>query len=316
MVRFGDGTHQIVTAEFGSTNATFGMALAAGDHDGDGYDDLAVGVPGQIWDCRFPCDFLDWAGAVYLYKGSASVLQFSETLGQGDAGGTLEAGDQFGRSLAFGDFDGDGSDELVVGAPYEKVGVSNDAGAVSIFHDLQIFPTRLNRTFTQNDLSGADAQAGDMFGRAVATGDFNGDGRADLAIGAPGEDIGNPFQPLTFFQNAGVVHVLYGTAGLGLPPGGRAEIWTQDSNGVPGAVETGDQFGYALSAWNFGKTSHRDLAIGVPYATSGTEDAGAVVVLYGAGSGLTGSASQIRHQDSPGIINAASTSDRFGASMY
>ena len=317
LVRFGDGTHSIIPASHTDSNATFGMALAAGDYDGDGHDDLAVGVPGQTLYDAFSLPH-DWAGAVYLYRGTNSGLTENwEFFAQDDAGGTWEAGDQFGRSLAFGDFDDDGRDELVVGAPYEKVGTSNDAGAVSIFYDIQIFPTRLNRTYTQNDLSGADAQASDMFGRAVATGDFDGDGRADLAIGAPGEDIGNPFFPLTFFQNAGIVHVLYGYANMGLPPNGRSEIWHQDKSGVPGAVETGDMFGYALSAWNFGKTSHRDLAIGLPYEDiNGTEDAGAIVVLYGTGSGLTGSGSQIWHQDSPGILNAASTSDRFGASMY
>ena len=70
--------------------------------------------------------------------------------------------------------------------------------------------------------------------------DFNGDGAADLAIGAPGEGLG-PGQ-----AGAGVVHVLYGSTG-GLTAAG-SQLWSQDSPGVAGAPAFLDFFGQTLAA--------------------------------------------------------------------
>jgi len=72
----------------------------------------------------------------------------------------------------------------------------------------------------------------------VAAGDFNGDGRADLAVGAWLEDVGT-------VSNAGTVNVLYGTA-AGLSATGN-QLWHQDSAGVLDAAEAGDRFGAALA---------------------------------------------------------------------
>jgi hypothetical protein len=85
------------------------------------------------------------------------------------------------------------------------------------------------------------AESGDLFGVALARGiffnNFNGDGFADLAIGASGEDVGTN-------AGAGAVNVQYGSA-TGLPgPGGQ--LFTQDSPGVGGSAESGDSFGSAL----------------------------------------------------------------------
>jgi FG-GAP repeat len=68
--------------------------------------------------------------------------------------------------------------------------------------------------------------------------DFNGDGFDDLAVGAPFEDLGG-------VRGAGAVNVLYGSA-TGLT-GGGSQLFTQDSPGVPGAVEDNDLFGGALA---------------------------------------------------------------------
>jgi hypothetical protein len=78
-------------------------------------------------------------------------------------------------------------------------------------------------------------EGADFFGQALAAGDFNGDTQAELAVGAPGENV-----------STGVVHVLVGSA-AGLTAVG-SQLWSQDSPGVAGAAEQGDRFGDALAA--------------------------------------------------------------------
>ena len=78
------------------------------------------------------------------------------------------------------------------------------------------------------------SETGDRFGSGVDLGDIDGDGYADLAVGAAGENGG-----------AGAVTVLYGSPS-GLTTGG-AQYYTQNTAGVPGASEDGDLFGATVA---------------------------------------------------------------------
>jgi hypothetical protein len=161
--------------------------LTTADFDGDGYDDLAIGVPDE--DIGATTD----AGAVNILLGSPLGL---------DAGGNqlfdqtfiglVEAYDKFGSSLTAGDFENDGYEDLAVGVPYEDVGTLAAAGAVNIFHGSDIGLTSAGaQEFNQNSTSVLGAsETSDLLGFSVAAGFFNGDFYADLAIGAPGEAIG------------------------------------------------------------------------------------------------------------------------------
>ena len=80
-------------------------------------------------------------------------------------------------------------------------------------------------------------------GKVLATGDFNNDGRDDLAIGAPDESVGS-------LGGAGIVQVFYGSA-TGMFSTATDQVWHQDSSGITGAAETNDHFG--------GSPSHRRL---------------------------------------------------------
>jgi hypothetical protein len=81
------------------------------------------------------------------------------------------------------------------------------------------------------------AEGFDRFGGSLASGDYNGDGAGDLAIGVPGEDIGD-------ITDAGAVNVLYGS-GAWLTATGD-QLWHQDRVGVQGMAEAGDQLGFSL----------------------------------------------------------------------
>jgi FG-GAP repeat len=151
---------------------------------------------------------------------------------------------------------------------------------------------------------GSTTELGDRFGSALAAGDFDNDGFADLAVGAPAESIGGIFV-------AGAVNVLYGTP-TGLT-GSGSQLFTQNSPGVGSAAEAFDLFGGALAAGDFDNDGFADLAIGVPGESVGKiVDAGAVNVLYGTPTGLTGSGSQTFTQNSPGVGSTAEEDDFFG----
>jgi hypothetical protein len=127
--------------------------------------------------------------------------------------------------------------------------------------------------------------------------DFNNDGFADLAVGVFGEN-------LAAAGNGGAVNVLYGTAS-GLT-GTSSQFLTQDSPGVPGGAEPGDSNGETLAVGDFDGEGFADLAVGVTLEDLGAiVDAGAVNVLYGSASRLTGTGGQLFTQDSPGVVNSA-----------
>lgn len=122
--------------------------------------------------------------------------------------GSVSAGALFGHALAAGDFDGDGFDDLAIGAPGEDVSGHDHAGAVFVL-----------RGSASGLLEGA-AHKGDWFGHALAAGDFDGDGEHDLAIGAPGADLPSPG------GGEGLVSVLRGSASTYLLETGD-QVWHQ-----------------------------------------------------------------------------------------
>ena len=184
----------------------------------------------------------------------------------GTTPGTPEAFDHFGAALAAGDFNGDGHDEVAVGAPGEDLeGVpAESAGAVIV---LDVWEGN-DTLWTQADLAPENPEPFDRFGESLATGDWNGDLRDDLAIGAPGETLGG-------LADAGVVHVLL-SGPNGLAAAGR-QLWLQTID----PSEEGDEFGATLAAGRLSRHSGYDLAIGVPGEDLGAaSDTGGANVLF------------------------------------
>jgi hypothetical protein len=136
--------------------------------------------------------------------------------------------------------------------------------------------------------------------------DFNRDGNHDLAVGVPDEDVGAD-------QDAGAIHVFFGTDGRVVP---NPQLWTQDSAGIANESEPTDRFGTSLAWGDFDGDDFDDLAIGVPLESFGAASrAGAVHVLYGAPTAPTAARSQFWHQNVADVEDTTETGDGFGAAV-
>ncbi len=268
---------------------------AAGDFNGDGRTDLALGVPGEaIGSTR--------AGGVSVLMASASGFGAKgqeRLIHQNTPGipGVNERGDEFGGAVAAGDFNGDGFDDLAIGAPGENTGRGVDAGAIVVIPGS---PTGLNTAKARLiGVSGGGSHA--RLGGALAVGDVDGDHRADLAAGAAG-----------FSDGRGRVLLFRGTS-TALADGGQ-EI-TQDTPGIQGAAEKGDEFGAAVALADETGDGLADLIVGVPGEdTAGIKDAGGVQLIRGSAAGIS-AIDRFVTQGSAGVGARSERGDAMGASL-
>jgi len=270
-----------------------GTAVAAGDFNGDGYDDLAMGSSlenvGAIAN----------AGMVIVEWGTAHGVTHvgAVAITEADAGGADQANADFGYALVTGDFNNDGYSDLAIGAPGSDAGSGNaDAGELLIMNGSfsGLVP---GIVLNQSDIGGG-REVDDRFGFSLAVGDFNRDGFDDLAAGAPGEDAG-----------AGVVFYMLGSS-FGVPNGGDG--WFKQST-LGGTDETDDSFGWSLAAGNLLGTSNDDLAVGAPYEGIGFGTfQGQVWVVRGASTGLSVSTPKVF---SAGILDNSQASGNFGFAL-
>jgi hypothetical protein len=265
-------------------NDFWGYSLAAGDFDGDGYADLAIGAPFES------VGAVERAGAVTVLRGSAARLTAAgvQTLHQdaNDVVGTPLPGSAtahafFGATLASGDFDDDGFDDLAIGIPQGVVPFSavGFPGTVQVLYGsatgLRVRPGGGSGLLSAGTYGWALAPE-DLFGRALATADFDQDGFDDLAIGLPGRDQAGQ-------QDVGAIVVARG-GGNGL---GAAKLAIQ-SLGIAVAAKAGASHGASLAAGDFDGDGFPDLAAGRPGQE--TEDgailSGAVHLYWGAAHAL------------------------------
>jgi hypothetical protein len=301
--------HQDVKKVAGASESgdLFGAALATGDLDGNGRVDLVVGVPGEA------IGSIANAGAIQVFRaGNGGLNRTLDKIwfqGNNSVQDTAEANDRFGSAVAVGDFDNDGFADIAAGVPGEDLGTRPDVGAVAVLYSTNSGPSATdNELWSEADSTkstGDTPNAGDAFGAALTSGDFNGNGFDDLAIGVPGNDFAG--------TNAGSVDVLYGLeAGLGTP-----QHFTQGNLAASDGAQPEDAFGSALTSGDYNGDNRDELAIGVPKEDIGTAaDAGAVNVLFGSATALLTNGDQFITQDTGTVQASGSQSgDQYGASV-
>ncbi len=216
---------------FGKPGDLAGTALAAGDLDGDGTDDLLVGAPGSDGDGN-------GAGTAYLMLGPVAGSGLLSNNSDGFVTG-LAAGDGAGASLAIGDMNGDGYLDAVVGAPTAE-GVSATAGSALVV----LGPFSGSRSAD----GGAMGQTtDDEAGASIAVADADGDGVDDILVGAPSRDVSA--------TDTGAIYLLYGPVDTFIALG-KANVK------IAGAAED-DFAGHSGALVDWDGTGTSDLFVGV-----------------------------------------------------
>jgi hypothetical protein len=297
--RIGGGQESTVTqADAGETVESgdrFGSVLKVGYVNGDGCADLVVGVPQE--DVGPVAD----AGVVQVIYGSPDglgrgVASRVVRLGADGVPGTAAAGDRLGAAVDVSDI-ADPAHEMVIGVPGKDIGTATDAGQAIYVPFVSGHPdTAAVISQDSPGIAGA-AEAGDHFGAAVALVGVKG-ASGGIAVGAPEEDIGTD-------KDAGSVTAIPDPADITM----TSYALNQDSSGVNGAVEAGDQFGASLSSAR-PETDGPLLAVGVPGEDIGSIPNAGMVHVLGTKK-LTDFAAV--SQDTPEVQDTAEAGDRFGA---
>ncbi|MFF8534383.1 FG-GAP and VCBS repeat-containing protein [Streptomyces sp. NPDC015532] len=312
----------------------FGEVRAATDFDGDGYGDLAVAATGE--NGSHGAD----QGAVTVLWGSASGLSTGTALPNKNPG----RNNYMGLDLATGDFNGDGKQDLAVindamtyvyRGPLKRSGTTGSVTKLdktTSFYSAALISGKVNgdsktdlaiigdvatpeyiasdvwfikggasaltpgnslRLESQSGNGGSSERGGDG---VIA--DFDKDGYGDIAVGTS-----------LYSKHKGRVSVWYGSS---TGPSRNTRL-TQSTSGVAGSPENYDEFGSSISAGDVNGDGYADLAIGVRgEEIDGQDNAGAVHVLKGRASGLSGAGSQWFARNTPGVPGPLTADDQFG----
>jgi hypothetical protein len=228
----------------------------AGDANGDGYSDVIVGAP-------YYCDPFNpnYPGRAYVYHGAvappSSIPSWSAESDQADAGLGFSAG-------TAGDVNGDGYSDVVVGAPAYDNG-ETDEGRAFVFHGSAAGLSTTLAWAAEGDQDGAE------FGASVGTArDVNGDGYADVVVGAPSYDGGQTDEGRAFVYHGSAV-------GLSTTPN-----WTGTSN------QDEARFGWSVgTAGDVNGDGYSDVIVGACQYDTGYTDEGRATVYHGSATGLS-----------------------------
>ena len=261
--------------------AYFGYRTAAGDVNGDGYDDVIVGVRGYSTMAHTE------EGRVYVFYGNSGGIA---TTPGAVLEGAAENGAHLGESVAAADINGDGFADVAAGAPGAKVGANLHEGKMFVYYGAA---TGIQTTAGKVITGAAQAEA--YFGTSIANaGDVNGDGYTDLLTGTPAFDHATNV-------DAGKAWLYYGSD-TGLR---SASPFTID-----GPMQADGKFAYSLSsAGDINGDGFADIIIGaISYSNSPMVRDGAVYIYYGSLTGINAAANIV-------LKDGGQTGAAFGSSV-
>ena len=241
----------------------FGATIACGDIDGDGFSDLVVGVPGE------KIAGIAGAGAIHVLYGSATGVDVDRArrwhVAMPAISGEAQRGASFGSALAVADVDGDHFGDVLVGSPGAAGGgsvhVLFGAARGLTAHDVRIRAASVKAP-------GSELR---RLGAAVAAGDVDGDGLAEVVAGAPGTVVSGA-------ARAGAFSII----DLSNRKVGTTRVVHADVAGIRGAAQHDGRLGSSLDVADTDGDGRADIAAGAPgYRSAGKAGAGAVLVLYG-----------------------------------
>ncbi|WP_369234422.1 FG-GAP and VCBS repeat-containing protein [Streptomyces sp. R21] len=203
-------TGGLLTFTAATASAADSTTVPQADFNGDGRGDVAFSASGAYVSGHKA------AGQVVALYGTSTGVSSAKrsTISQNTAGvpGTAEAGDGFGAETAYADFNSDGYDDLAVSTIWEKVGTDTNGGAVAI-----LWGSANGLTGKSSDIPDPSASSHDYWGKNLAAGDFDGDGKADLAVGS----------------STSTIYVYKGGFSTSGTPGGRYTIKPPIQSGSP-----------------------------------------------------------------------------------
>jgi hypothetical protein len=234
--------------------ARFGSAVAsAGDVNGDGFGDVIIGAAGFIAAAAGD-------GKIFVYHGSAAGLEMTPAWTLEASQTDMSLGNAVGNA---GDVNGDGFDDVIIGAPLYDNG-EHDEGRAFVYLGSAVGLSNTPAWTGESD------QASAQFGASVGTaGDVNGDGFADAIVGAPNFDNGQ--------TNEGRAFVYHGSAsGLGV-----TAAWTSESNQASSA------FGRSVAgAGDVNGDGYADVIVGANLYSNVLPSEGRAFVYHGSATGL------------------------------